>query len=939
MTDAKAVRWLLQQCWSSPPGAAKVALAEQAIQHADALDDPELSFDARMTATEAYQRSGEQARTFVTFAWCLAEYDRHPDRYQNWYSLLLWHFKYVVSALTTFPEVPLDRTYAVLDDMQRRYQAGGHSLHAVYQYRWLVAEHIGDRQAADDWYQKWFTAPRDEHSDCIGCDPTSKVAHLVARGRDEEAVALAQPVLDRTFTCTEQPQSILTELLVPYLRTGRLEQAVHAHRAAYRAQRDHRVNLTGIAEHLHFCAVTGNQVRGLELMERHLRWLERPPSPFAAMRFAAAAALVLRRLVDEGHGDHEVKGADATVAVLADRLAERATELAARFDHRNGTTHQSSLVEQLLTAEPLVEYLPLSPTAARLHARLTLAPTPTPEAVDLAPDAPVADVLAVAERQLRRGNLSAAEALWHRLTRDRQVDEELSPAERGRWEEVHGLLLSHQRDLEGAEAAWRRAEAIFAATGDEVHQQLVLARVGLVRCMIDDSEDGAELVEGATSYLLAHGDTEQKLAALNLLASLRLAQSRPDAALTALDEAAGYAADSGDPLLSADVAARRVTCLFALGHPDRYEVVAQVREQCRAVGSPLLCGVTIQHGIALAEGGQLEAALDAFDEALSVATDFRGRFDALLGRGQVRCAMGQAAEALPDLVEAVAEATEHGTVADMAFARFELAQAYHEADRLLDAAEAGEEALAGLIRLGAQDAADRCRYLLVTVYRAMGQWEPALAMLDTLVTNLDGFDNLRARSSMHEEAGDLLFQSDRDAEAAQRYQAAVAGYQAAGEVLDQVRAARKHVAALRWSGRVEEALEALSTAEDVAAKLPADTAGAEYQQAKLTYEGAGLLGAIGRESEAMERIDGVAATLRRLEALTDAAMADLLHGELLLRCGDAATAEVRLRAALHELPRSAGPARHGAWLLAEALTRLGRDTEAAAVRDEYGLVE
>ena len=408
-----------------------------------------------------------------------------------------------------------------------------------------------------------------------------------------------------------------------------------------------------------------------------------------------------------------------------------------------------------------------------------------------------------------------------------------------------------------------------------------------------------------------------------MLASLRLAQSRPDAALTALDEAAGYAADSGDPLLSADVAARRVTCLFALGHPDRYEVVAQVREQCRAVGSPLLCGVTIQHGIALAEGGQLEAALDAFDEALSVATDFRGRFDALLGRGQVRCAMGQAAEALPDLVEAVAEATEHGTVADMAFARFELAQAYHEADRLLDAAEAGEEALAGLIRLGAQDAADRCRYLLVTVYRAMGQWEPALAMLDTLVTNLDGFDNLRARSSMHEEAGDLLFQSDRDAEAAQRYQAAVAGYQAAGEVLDQVRAARKHVAALRWSGRVEEALEALSTAEDVAAKLPADTAGAEYQQAKLTYEGAGLLGAIGRESEAMERIDGVAATLRRLEALTDAAMADLLHGELLLRCGDAATAEVRLRAALHELPRGAGPARHGAWLLAEALTAAG----------------
>ena len=44
-------------------------------------------------------------------------------------------------------------------------------------------------------------------------------------------MALAKPVLDRTLTCSEQPQSILTELLVPYLRTGRLEQAVDAHRA------------------------------------------------------------------------------------------------------------------------------------------------------------------------------------------------------------------------------------------------------------------------------------------------------------------------------------------------------------------------------------------------------------------------------------------------------------------------------------------------------------------------------------------------------------------------------------------------------------------------------------------------------------------------------------------------------------------------------------
>ena len=100
MTDPDSVRRMIHECWSMPAGAARVALAEQAIRLADALDDPDLAFDARMTATEAYQRGGEPARTFVTFAWCLAEFDRHPDRYQAWYSQLLWYFKYVVSSLT-----------------------------------------------------------------------------------------------------------------------------------------------------------------------------------------------------------------------------------------------------------------------------------------------------------------------------------------------------------------------------------------------------------------------------------------------------------------------------------------------------------------------------------------------------------------------------------------------------------------------------------------------------------------------------------------------------------------------------------------------------------------------------------------------------------------------------------------------------------------------
>ena len=80
----------------------------------------------------------------------------------------------MVSALPKFPEVPLDRTYAVLDDMERRYRDGGHSLQAVYKHRLPGGRHVGDAEAAERLVRRGTTTPRDDLSDCAGCDPTSQ---------------------------------------------------------------------------------------------------------------------------------------------------------------------------------------------------------------------------------------------------------------------------------------------------------------------------------------------------------------------------------------------------------------------------------------------------------------------------------------------------------------------------------------------------------------------------------------------------------------------------------------------------------------------------------------------------------------------------------------------------------------------------------------------
>ena len=142
-------------------------------------------------------------------------------------------------------------------------------MHAVHQHRWLVAHHIGDVETAAEQFRLWSTAPRDDLSDCVGCDPTSKVHHLTSVGRTADAVALAVCVLDGQLTCAEQPQQMLTALLPAYVAEGMYSEAVDAHRKAYRILRGRVGELSEHADHVVFLARTGNELKAVELIERH----------------------------------------------------------------------------------------------------------------------------------------------------------------------------------------------------------------------------------------------------------------------------------------------------------------------------------------------------------------------------------------------------------------------------------------------------------------------------------------------------------------------------------------------------------------------------------------------------------------------------------------------------------------------------------------------
>jgi hypothetical protein len=300
-----------------------------------------------MDALSEFNHNGEYARAFLAFSSSLATFDRHPEvtRPGDEYSLL-WRYKWIVWQMTQFSAVPLERALALLEDMERRYREGNHSLHAVCQHRAIVATHLGKLDESGRWIDEMAVARRDSLADCAACVPTTQVEFLVATGQWEEAVRVGSPY--SLGGCSEQPQQMLSQLLLPYLKTGRLAEAAVAHKKIYPRIRDNRHYLELIALHVQFLALTGNAEQGRPIVERHLPWLDRPASPYAAMEFASAAALLLR-LAGSPSAD----------------LTGRARALAADFDTRNGNAYQSGRVEGRLAAAPIVASLALTVLGGR----------------------------------------------------------------------------------------------------------------------------------------------------------------------------------------------------------------------------------------------------------------------------------------------------------------------------------------------------------------------------------------------------------------------------------------------------------------------------------------------------------------------------------------------------------------------------------------------
>jgi hypothetical protein len=325
----------------SPP---KVALLEEAVRLADLANHRIAGYILRMELMKAGTFSGRHDIGLVTFAWCCAEYDRHPEDWELYD--LLWRYKWIITGAVEFPEISLAQINQLLDDMERRYREFGSTMHAVVQKRREVALWTGQIDLANELQARFLEIERDPLSDCLACDLSMQVEHYLETERWAEAADMTDMMLQNGKKCSEEPHCVLARSLLPLYQLGRLDDARKNQVKGYRLVRRGPEFVQQWARHVVFLVLIAEIEPARKLVDRHLADALVCIDQIDRFEFLTAALLFCERLLRDGVATVKLRLPDAMkfpqtrkghdVAALDGWLRQSAGDLAKRFDTRNG---------------------------------------------------------------------------------------------------------------------------------------------------------------------------------------------------------------------------------------------------------------------------------------------------------------------------------------------------------------------------------------------------------------------------------------------------------------------------------------------------------------------------------------------------------------------------------------------------------------------------
>lgn len=271
---------------------------------------------------------------------------------------ILWYFKWIVGVAPEYADVPESTIQLLLDEMEQLYRAEKESLKPVYMYRCQTAMFMGRVKETDEWLSRWEKEPKTKSDDCPACEAALLMRVHLERKDDAGALKAGEIFYKLENWCDATPDSV-SWLIGPAVRQNNLDLAYWIHRMALRDVRQRAGMLGALGSHLVYCGYSSDQTRARRLALIGLRKALQAGSDRDRYFFYRAISFwcVYASLYDHAHLTlptrllpslaGESTPPEVTSVVQASQIAlSAATEIANRFDARNGTRRYMDAIDQ-----------------------------------------------------------------------------------------------------------------------------------------------------------------------------------------------------------------------------------------------------------------------------------------------------------------------------------------------------------------------------------------------------------------------------------------------------------------------------------------------------------------------------------------------------------------------------------------------------------------
>ena len=329
----------------------KIKILKEAIALADAHNDIEWSYDLRLDIMDEEYYTSRYTERFAAFTWLLNACDENPDLFDE--DDLLWRYRWMVHAARMTVNISLEQIEQINNDFKARLQRCGYGLRAFYndEFRRYYIQNSMDRaKECLDLREK------EQVNDmvCEACEISEWIDYNLRFDELDKALALYNELIAKGYSCMRRPFDTYCSFVDYYTRKGNIEKA---HEMYLKTEElfndpdcDHLTVVGSMSILINFLSHY-NPNKAWELVERSI---ENTVEATDENKYKFSRN-ILHLLSD---GGNRVVNIPTTVpwyrtdntynlSELYDYYYNIASDLAQRFDARNGNNIFMSLVEKL----------------------------------------------------------------------------------------------------------------------------------------------------------------------------------------------------------------------------------------------------------------------------------------------------------------------------------------------------------------------------------------------------------------------------------------------------------------------------------------------------------------------------------------------------------------------------------------------------------------